>query len=258
MVDREAGSVIYRGRETRVWANGISVDPDELAEAAASPEFSRYRFMLRPNPGQQTIVRVDRLDLTKNVLAGFHAYERVLEDHPELLGQVQFLALFVPSRSDIPSYKRYQDEAHALAKQINCRFGTHYWKPIKVFFEHNRVQALAAMSLYDVLLVNPIADGMNLVAKEGPFVNVNDGALVLSKRAGAYEELSSGALGIDPGNVEQTAAALYRALTMPRPERRQRAATLRRSIQAHDLQSWFSKLLGDIEKSVDEREFSAA
>jgi trehalose 6-phosphate synthase len=248
LVDDEAGTVIHRGQETRVWSNGISVDPEELLEAAATPDFSRYRYLLRPSAGQKTIVRVDRADLTKNIIAGFKAYERVLEDHPEMYRQVQFIAHFVPSRSDIPSYKRYQDEAQALAESINQRFGSWMWKPIRVFFEHNRLQAIAAMSLYDVMLVNPIADGMNLVAKEGPIVNVNDGVLVLSKRAGAYEDLNAGAIGIDPEDIEQTAGALYRALTMPAGERSQRAAALRRAIQSHDLHAWFSELLADIEK----------
>jgi trehalose 6-phosphate synthase len=258
VVDTNASSVSYQGRETRVWANGISVDPEELEDAAATQEFSHYRWLLRASPGQKLIVRVDRLDLTKNVIGGFEAYARMLEEHPELREKVHFLALFVPSRSDIAAYARYQEEAHALAEAINHRFGNLHWKPIRVFFEHNRVQALAAMSLYDVLLVNPFADGMNLVAKEGPLMNLHDGVLVLSKRAGAYEELAGGAIGVNPEDIEGTGQALYEALHLSSLERRERAARLRQVIRGYDLRAWFAALLDDIEANAPLPQTSAA
>ena len=247
-IDLDAGEVECEGRVAYVWANGISVDPEELMEAAGTPEFSRYRYLLRADPGQKTIMRVDRLDLTKNVVRGFEAYELLLQKHPELREKVCFLALLVPSRSDIDSFRRYQEETLALAASINKRFGNLHWKPIKLLFEHNRVQALAAMSLYDVMLINPVADGMNLVAKEGPLLNTHDGVLVLSKRAGAYEELSAGALGIDPYDVAGTADALYEALTMSAVERRQRSSALKQAVRQRDLRRWFRLLLADIDK----------
>lgn len=246
------------GRETRVWANGISVDPEELEEAAATPEFSRYRYLLRPSPGQKTIVRVDRLDVSKNVYKGFEAYAKMLQDHSELREKVCFLALLIPTRTDIPSYKRYQEETRALADSINRRFGNLSWKPIRVLFEDNRVQALAAMSLYDVLLVNSVADGMNLVAKEGPFLNTRDGVLVLSKRAGAFAELGCGALAIDPEDLDGTAEALFVALTMPAEERHQRASSMRRTIRSRDLRAWFRALLNDIESHAPVSNVTAA
>lgn len=131
-------------------------------------------------------------------------------------------------------------------KEINNRFGTTRWQPIRVFFENNRCQALAAMSLADVLLVNPLADGMNLVAKEGPLVSERDLVLVLSRQAGAFHELCDGAIGVDPCNVKETEAALLRALVMPADERQLRAATLRQAILAHDLRAWFETLLKDL------------
>ncbi|MPZ50686.1 MAG: trehalose-6-phosphate synthase [Dehalococcoidia bacterium] len=246
-VDLDSGTVVHGGRRTRVWANGISVDPAELSEAAASQEFSRYRFMLRGEPHQRAIVRVDRLDPTKNVLAGFQAYAYLLEQHPELHEKVYFLSLLVPTKSDIEIYRRHQDEARALAESINQRFGNRHWKPIQLYFEHNRVQALAAMSLYDVLLVNPVADGMNLVAKEGPMLNSHDGVLVLSRTAGAHTELGCGTISIDPHDVAGTTAALYEALMMPPAERRDRAARIRDKVRSHDLRDWFRTLLSDIE-----------
>jgi trehalose 6-phosphate synthase len=251
-IDSETGRVSISGHETRVWSNGISVDPLELEMAAASPEFSRYKYLLRADPGQKTIVRVDRLDPTKNVLAGFEAYAQMLEEHPELRERVYFLALLVPTKSDIEVYRRHQDEALSLANAINRRYGTIHWKPIHLLFEHNRVQALAAMSLYDVLLVNPVADGMNLVAKEGPMLNAHDGVLVLSKTAGAHEELGCGTLSIDPRDVEGTAAALHQALTMDPLERRERAAKIRQKVRQHDLRDWFRTLLADIDRGPAE------
>jgi trehalose 6-phosphate synthase len=245
------------GHKTRVWANGISVDPAELEEAANTPEFSRHRWLLRSSPGQKTIVRVDRLDPSKNVVRGFEAYRLLLREHPELRERVYFLALLVPSRSDIPFYRSYQEETHALTDALNREFGNHRWKPVRLIFEHNRVQALAAMSLYDVLLVNSLADGMNLVAKEGPMLNLHDGVLVLSKRAGASEELGDGALVIEPEDVGQTARALYEALQMGPQERRERASKLRQIIRDHDLTAWFNRLLDDIKAHTPAGESAA-
>jgi trehalose 6-phosphate synthase len=250
--------VRYAGHATRVWSNGISVDIEELLDAAASPEFSRYRYLLRPDPALKTIVRVDRLDPTKNILAGFKAYARLLDDHPELHESVHFLAQVFPSRSDIATYVRYQEEVLSLAQSINRRFGNLHWKPIRLLIEHNRMQALAAMSLYDVLLVNPLADGMNLVAKEGPILNTREGVLVLSRRAGAFAELGCGALAIDPEDVEATKDALYAALTMPISERRERAARIRHTVRQRDLRDWFRALLSDIEANAPEAVTSAA
>jgi trehalose 6-phosphate synthase len=257
-VDIRSGTVTFGTRTTRVWADGISVDPEELAKEAASPDFARYRYLLKPEHGQQTIVRVDRLDPTKNVVTGFQAFEHLLETYPDMRGRVTFIALLVPSKSTIESYRRYQDEAIAYAEKLNKRFGNLHWKPIQVFYENNRTQALAAMSLYDVLLVNPLADGMNLVAKEGPMLNDQGGVLVLSREAGAYAELASGCIGIEPKSFENTAAALYWALTMPPAERREMNLRLRQLIRKHDLRAWLKELLADIEENAPIEETSAA
>ncbi len=257
-VDHDAGVVNSTNHATRVWSDGISVDPNELAEAEASPDFARYRVLLRSDPGVKTILRVDRVDPSKNVVRGFEAYEKLLEAHPELHGKVNFLALMVPSKMEIEAYARYREETRNIVASINRRFGNLHWKPIRVLFEHNRLQALAAMSLYDVLLVNSVADGMNLVAKEGPMLNQHTGVLVLSERAGAYDELRCGALGIDPMDVDATAAALYEALAMPMSERRSRRVALTEAIRCHDLKRWFSTLLADIERHAPARATSAA
>jgi trehalose 6-phosphate synthase len=257
-IEPSTGEVTFHGRTTRAWSDAISVDPQELDELSRTPEFSRYRYLLRPGPGVKTLLRVDRLDLTKNVVRGFEAYRLLLKEHPELHEKVYFLAFLVPSRGDIESYREYQEEALGMVGAINREFGNLRWKPVKLIFENNRLQALAAMSLYDVLLVNPVADGMNLVAKEGPIVNTHDGVLVLSRTAGAYEELGGTALGIDPYDVAGTAEALYRALTMPAPERHDRWRWLNSIIRGHDLRSWFQALLDDIDRHVPLTASSAA
>ncbi len=257
-IDHDDGIVRSTNHTTRVWSDGISVDPAELAEAEASPDFARYRVLLRSDPGVKTILRVDRVDPSKNVVRGFEAYEKLLAEHPELHGKVNFLALMVPSKMEIEAYARYREETRNIVASINRRFGNLHWKPIRVLFEHNRLQALAAMSLYDVLLVNSVADGMNLVAKEGPMLNQHNGVLVLSKRAGAYNELCCGAFGIDPMDVDATAEALYEALSLPMAERRERRAALTEVIRRHDLKSWFSTLLADVERHAPARATSAA
>ena len=245
-VDFEDWAIRHEGRLTRVRCYPISVDVEGLRQLMVSPEVQGYRERLGPLVRRHTIVRVDRLDPSKNILAGFQAFELLLEEHPELLGQVKFLAFLVPSRTDIPEYQRYAQSVLSLIEEINRRYGTGEWCPVEVFYENNYAQALAGMSLADVLLVNPLADGMNLVAKEGPMVNERDGVLALSRAAGAFHELGDHAVPINPTSVAGTARALAEALFMPVGERRSRAANLRRAIEAGDLSHWLSRQLEDI------------
>lgn len=242
----EGDAIEYDGRRTRVWANPISVDVFDLQRQVASSEAEPYRRSLEATPDVRTIVRVDRLDPSKNVLGGFDAFELLLQHHPEWKGRVRFLAFLVPTRSKIPEYRRYSDEVFARIEGINARYGRPDWTPITVFHENNRLQALVAMTLYDVLLVNPLRDGMNLVSKEGPVVNQRDGALVLSHEAGAFAELRDGALPVHPEDAEETAEALHTALTMPPEERRGRSLRLRKAILQHDIDKWLELQLDDL------------
>jgi trehalose 6-phosphate synthase len=245
-IDFDKMVVSYRGRRARVRSGGISVDPARLQRMVESPEAQEYVRRLEPLAGERTIVRVDRLDPSKNVLGGFRAFELLLARHAELLGRVKLLAFLVPSRTGIAEYRRYADRVFRLIDRINARFGSGSWRPIEVFYENNMHQALAGMSLYDVLMVNPLADGMNLVAKEGPVVNRRDGVLVLSNRAGAFQELAEGALSVMPRDVEGTAWALWRALEMPLAERRVRAEILRAAVARRDLLTWMSEQLDEL------------
>jgi len=246
-VDANNGRITRAGRTTRVWANPVSVDIWRLRRELASPEADRYRRDLALPEGVRTIVRVDRLDPSKNAANGFRAFGRLLERHPEWRGKACFLAFLVPSRDSIPEYRTYMKEVFSASGQVNERFGTKSWTPVTVFHEHNRLQALVAMSMYDVLLVNPTVDGMNLVSKEGPAVNGKSGVLVLSETAGSSAELRAGALMVSPDDIEGAAAALDRALRMEPEERRERVQRLREAIIRHDLRRWFRLLLEDVE-----------
>ncbi len=257
-VDFTEGIVTYRGRRTRVSANPISVDVFDLRSRLSSPEAQPYFAKLAAETAEKTIVRVDRLDPSKNIDAGFRAFDLMLQTHPEWTGRVRLLSFLVPSRESIPEYCSYADEVFALADEINARHATSSWTPIKLFYEHDRLQALVALSLYDVLMVNPLVDGMNLVSKEGPVLNRRDGVLVLSEAAGSFEELRGGALAVRPEDVEATAEALHAALTLPESERRERAAVLRRAVLKHDIGRWLQVQLEDLASIDDTKPAPAA
>ena len=157
------------------------------------------------------ILRVDRIEPSKNILRGLEAYRTLLEMHPEHRGKVQMMALLVPSRMEVDEYQDYLREIMSEAGMINANFSTPYWEPVRIMVGDNYDRAIAAMQLYDVLLVNPLADGMNLVAKEGVLVNQKDGVLVLSEDAGAFYELGEHALTVSPFDVYGTAKALHQA-----------------------------------------------
>jgi trehalose 6-phosphate synthase len=257
-VDFTEGIVSYRGRRTRVSANPISVDVFELRSQLSSPEARPYFSKLAAETAEKTIVRVDRLDPSKNVAAGFKAYELMLQDHPEWIGKTRMLSFLVPSRDSIPEYRSYAEKVFALADEINDRFSTRDWTPIKIFYEHNRLQALVALSLYDVLMVNSLADGMNLVSKEGPVLNRREGALMLSEAAGSFEELREGALPVQPEDIEGTAQTLHMALSLSEGERRERAAFLRRAVLRHDIGRWLQVQLDDLSAIDDIKPTPAA
>jgi trehalose 6-phosphate synthase len=169
----------------------------------------------------------------------------MLRRWPELRGQVTFLAFLIPSRQSLRIYRSYKNEIRALIKRINAEFRSPGWQPIIAFFENNRPRALAAMRRYDVLLVNPIIDGMNLVAKEGPAANEQDGVLVLSRTAGAFGQLAEAALPITATDIDETATELYEALHMSRRERAQRAERGREIVEAETPVDWVFAQLRD-------------
>jgi trehalose 6-phosphate synthase len=244
-IDLDHSLISRDGRITRVWSDPISIDPREISSIQSSADFSAYRESLLSSRPEKLIVRVDRMDLSKNILRGFEAYDSLLDGDQSLRGRVQFLAFLVPSRMSIGIYKEYGESVLRLAAEINLKYGTAAWQPIRLVVQHNRVEALAGLAVADVVLVNSIADGMNLVAKEAAVVNERDAVLVLSRRTGAFAELGRGAIGIDPFDTHLTAEALRVGLFMDRNERRDRAHELRSAVLRHDLKAWFTTLLED-------------
>jgi trehalose 6-phosphate synthase len=245
-VDREAGHVMVGERRVAVRAYPLSPRRAALREIAATPEAQAERAALQVTRPEQLVLRVDRADPTKNLLRGFEAWERLLEQHPEHCGRAVMLALVEPTRTEIPHYRSYLTQVVAAAARLNARLGTRTWQPVVLDVGQGQERAVAAYQEFDVLLVNPVRDGMNLVAKEGVLLNERDGVLVLSEEAGAHEELSEHVLGVHPLDVRATAEALHRALTMPLAERRSRLRAAREVVEAYDAEQWFHDQVLDV------------
>jgi len=244
--DEEEG-VIRSGKAREVWVRAypISIDPDEFEELAQSEEVLKEEESVENLPGK-LLLRVDRMDLSKNIIRGFHAYERMLERYPELREEVTFLARCQPSRGDIPEYSRYAEGIQKVVEEVNQKHGTASWKPIELSMEDNFPLSVAAYKNYDVLLVNAVRDGMNLIAKEAVIANEKNGVLVLSENAGAHEELGEHALTVSPFDIDEQADALYEALTMSDEERVRRAEALKQTIEDNTIEEWVEAQLEDI------------
>ena len=245
-VDRTSHTVARNGRTTSVKVYPISINVEEVQRIANTPRALDYENRLSADTGDVTIVRIDRAEPNKNIVRGFRAYELMLTRYPELKGKVKFLAFLVPSRTHIRQYQRYMDEIQQVIQQINNNHGTDDWQPIVPFIENNFTQAIAGMKLYDVLLVNTIIEGMNLVAKEGPVVNNRDGVLVLSHSSGVYQQLSDGAISVSPTDIEGTMEALHQAITMSAEDRKARAARMLNSVCREDINHWLYQQMNDI------------
>ena len=243
--DPGEGIVHHAGREVWVRAYPISIDPAEFEELAQSEAVLAQERFVKDLPGK-LLLRVDRMDLSKNVVRGFQAFGRMLERHPEMAGEVTFLAQLQPSRGDIPEYARYADVVQETVEEVNEQHGYASWKPIELSMEDNFPLSVAAYKNYDALLVNPVRDGMNLVAKEAAVVNERDGVLVLSENAGAHEELGEHALTVNPFDLDQQADAVHEALTMPDEERRRRAQALRDAVCSNTIEDWVEAQIKDI------------
>ncbi|MGP3687661.1 alpha,alpha-trehalose-phosphate synthase (UDP-forming) [Streptomyces sp. IBSNAI002] len=231
-------------RFTEVTEYPLGVDADELRALAHRPEVDGKLAELRAEVGdRRTIVRVDRTELSKNILRGLLAYRELLTVHPEWRGRVVHLASAYPSRQDLKVYRDYTAAVSELAAEINAEFGTEDWQPVLVSVQDDFARSLAAYRMADVALVNPVRDGMNLVAKEIPVVSEAGCALVLSTGAGAYEELRADAVTVNPYDVTETAAALHAALSMPEPERAERTKRLAAAATALPPAAWFEAQL---------------
>jgi trehalose 6-phosphate synthase len=226
------------------YVSPLTPDSDHIVERAASPECAAAGERLEELlGGRRLVLRVDRIEPAKNLLRGFWAFDEMLRMRPELRGQVVLLALAYSSRSTLPDYLAYGAEVEQAARRVNDVWGTDDWAPIILDVADDPGRSIAALMRYDVLLVNPLRDGLNLVAKEGPLVNTTDGVLALSREAGAFAELHTEALEINPFDVSGTAAVLLQALDMPAPERARRAEGLRRLVSKRRPGDWLADQL---------------
>jgi trehalose 6-phosphate synthase len=245
-VDMKRGVVHIDDRE--VWVRAYPLPIDWRATQAISRR-GRVRElvegMLRRRR-EHAILRVDRADLSKNVLRGFTGFDIFLEQHPEYHERITFTAQLMPSRTDVPEYAEYLERIEALVAVVNHRHGTPDWMPIDLKLRDDMEEAVASYEHYDVMMVNAMFDGMNLVAKEGPLVNERNGVSILSENTGAHEELGEYALSVNPFDVQELADSIHAALTMAPEERERRARGLREVIMRRDPGDWIDEQIADI------------
>ncbi|MCC7106032.1 MAG: HAD-IIB family hydrolase [Chloroflexi bacterium] len=251
-VDRDRAMVeADDGREVAVRAYPASVDPRALRRTMRVAAVAAARDRLMPDLEPLSIIRVDRLDPSKNHRTGFLAFARLLEMRPDLRGQLQFVAFLVPSRTDLGVYRAYRDAIYRQIEEINDRFTPACGRPpIVTYYTNDREQDLAAMERCDALLVNSLEDGMNLVAKEWAVVSKRPGVLIVSETTGVAHEAVDSALLVSPLDVEGTAQAMAQALTMNSAERSRRLARFRKRVEGWTASDWLRAQLVDL--SADE------
>jgi trehalose 6-phosphate synthase len=249
-VDFQAGVVQFDDREVWVRNYPLPIDAEALYGVASSDGVAEQEEELLRRRRDHLILRVDRADLSKNVLRGFSSFDLFLEQHPEFRERVTFIAQLMPSRTDVPEYAEYLERIEALVAVVNHRHGTPDWMPIQLKLRDDLEEAVAAYKHYDVLLVNAMFDGMNLVAKEGPIVNERDGVSVLSENTGAHEELGEFALSVNPFDLQELADSIHAALTMEPGERARRLRGLKEIVTARDPGDWIDDQLDDIRKKA--------
>jgi trehalose 6-phosphate synthase len=245
-VDFGRGVVHWREREVWVRAYPLPIDWKATRRNAESPRVEDFEKELLSRRRDFLILRVDRADLSKNVLRGFSAFDLFLEQHPEFNERVTFVAQLMPSRTDVPEYAEYLERIEALVAVVNHRHGTPDWMPIQLKLRDDLEEALAAYRHYDVLLVNAMFDGMNLVAKEGPIINRREGVSILSENTGAHEELAEYALSVNPFDIQELADSIHAALTMEQAERARRARGLAEIVTSRDPGDWIDEQLADV------------
>jgi trehalose 6-phosphate synthase len=251
-VDYERGIVSCGEREVWVRAYPLPIDATAVQAVAERSRTRAFEDALLRRRRDHLILRVDRADLSKNVLRGFSAFDVFLEQHPEFHERVTFIAQLMPSRTDVPEYAEYLERIEAVVAVVNHRHGSPDWMPIQLKVRDDLEEAVAAYKHYDVLIVNAMFDGMNLVAKEGPMVNERAGVSILSENTGAHEELGDYALSVNPFDIQELADSIHAALTMPEAERRRRHEGLKSIVTARDPGDWVDDQLADIRRKAAE------
>ena len=247
-IDEERSVVFWQGREVWVRTYPLPIDHAATLAAAETPRVAEFEAELVHRRRNFLILRVDRADLSKNVLRGFSAFDTFLDQHPEFSERVSFIAQLMPSRTDVPQYQEYLERIEALVAVVNHRHGTPDWMPIQLKLRDDLEEAFASYKQYDVLLVNAMFDGMNLVAKEGPLLNRNAGVSILSENTGAHDELCEFALSVNPFDIQELADSIHAALEMDHAERARRLAGLQAIVTARDPGDWIDEQLDDIAK----------
>ncbi|MGK2879077.1 MAG: alpha,alpha-trehalose-phosphate synthase (UDP-forming) [Solirubrobacterales bacterium] len=247
-VDEANGRVILEGHETWVRAYPLPIDAEAFMLSAQKPGVHEFEREILRRRRDHLILRVDRADLSKNVLRGFTAFDLFLDQHPEFVEKVTFIAHLMPSRTDVPEYAEYLEKIEALVAVVNHRHGTPDWMPIDLRMRDDVNEAIAEYKHYDLLIVNPMFDGMNLVAKEGPLINERHGVSILSENTGAHEELGEFAISVNPFDIQEQADAIHRALSMSMAERSKRAEGLKARVTERNPGDWINDQLADISR----------
>jgi trehalose 6-phosphate synthase len=242
--DYEACARDFGVARARTFVSPLASDPADIRATAASDACATALDDLAARVGDRTVIgRVDRVELSKNLRRGFLAFEDLLTQHPEHRGRVVFAAGAYPSREGVPAYTAYRESVEAEVARINDTFGTADWTPIELDVDDDYPRSVALLRRADVLLVNPIRDGLNLVATEGVLVGERDPVLCLSPGAGVYEYLAEGSVTVPPYDVAGTGDALHQAITMEPEERRRRASRLRDLASRRLPQDWLREQL---------------
>jgi trehalose 6-phosphate synthase len=243
-VDRKEGSVAAGDRRLWVRAYPISVDVEGLKARAQQDAAASWARRLRRDDEELLLVRADRAEPSKNILRGFQAWSRLLDRRSDLRKRARFVACIYPSRQSMDEYRTYGERIRETGARIEAR----HPGSLELHFEDDFDRSLAALTTYDALLVNSIRDGMNLVSKEGPALNTRNGAVVLSKGAGSFEELADACVPIEDSlDVEETARAIERALDLSPDERARRAGLLKSKVESKRLEDWIGAQLKDLD-----------
>lgn len=241
------------GRWSRMRCFPVGVDAEALHTRAAAPDVAEHERRLRALTGDaRLVVRVDRMEPSKNIVRGLEAYARFLEQHPGRYGSVVHFVLAYASRGELAAYRELATQVEMLVAGINERFGRDGWQPVVLETRNDFGRGLAAMALADVLVVNPVRDGMNLVAKEAAVLSRRDLALVLSRHAGAADDLADGCVLIDPFDVQELADAIAAGLDLSRAERAERLERLRKGAVALPPERWLTGVLTELAHAAEE------
>ncbi len=255
-VDYGNGIIWHKGMATHVKSYPISVDYEGIKELARSPGVLEKEKLIKEIKGDYFLFyRTDRIDLSKNIIRGFEAYELFLHKYPQYHGKVKFLTTGKPTRQQIREYHNYYYDVIEIIEDINVKYATDDWKPIEWIFKADYNLVVAAFKNYDCLIVNPIADGMNIVPKEASVVNECQGSVILSGKAGCFEELKEHVLAVNPYDISQTAEAYHQAIQMSENERNKRLNKLKDIVARRTIYHWISEQFEDIEKIKNAREF---